>query len=278
MKNAYLIIALLVFGALFQSCEQDVIPGTNDQLVAPELPSAATYAMPTDALRQGDTTASQVHGATYRNWVHASLNLVVWHTAIALNGAVPFAAFAYALNQEPQYIGNGVFEWSYEYRAEDLGGQTYHVSLTAEYVNNGEAVQWIMTVSEVGGFTEFEWYRGVVSRDETEAHFVLNHQPNNPEPFISIDYHGDPQTGDGVVRYTNIRPSDDDRGGYIEYREDASADFNRAFDVKGGLANPNYFLQIQWNEPTHEGRVKNQHFFHDNNWHCWDQNLADTDC
>ena len=281
MKNSLYLFILLLSIIVFSSCDTDGLPDTQAQLVAPAIPPAEMYVMPTEALRHtgADTTDAHRHGISYRNWVHAGLNLLVWNTAVVLNGTVPFAAFGRALNERPVHIGNGVFEWSYTYQAPDhAGGHEYDVVLTAEYINNREDVQWIMKLSQVDGFSDFEWYTGVVSRDHTEAIFTLNHRPNNPEPFISIAYSRNPVGDDASIRYTNIRPSDAGRGGYIEYRVASETQFNRGFEVNPGPIDPTNLLQIEWNAPTNEGRVKHEKYFNDEEWHCWNTNLQDTDC
>lgn len=279
MKNSLYLFALLLVVTFFSSCEQNDLVDSQAQYETPVVPPAEIYTIPTEALNHAsaDTADAHRHGISYRNWVHSALNVFAWNTVIAINGAIPLASFARALNEDPVYIGNGTFEWSYTYRA-PIAGDVYDIVLTAKYINNREDVEWVMTTSQRGGFSNFEWYRGVVSRDHTEASFILNHQPNNPEPYISIDYKLEPNTEEASIRYTNIIPTHEGRGGYIEYRVNSDHPYNRAYDVKAGPAEPTNFLQIQWNAPTNEGRVKHEKFYGDTEWHCWDTDLRDTDC
>lgn len=277
MKTSYwsFIVTLAFSITLFSSCEEDPMPAPS---AAPEIPPTEMFSIPTAVMDHSSTDTTSSH-ATYHNWVHAGINLVVWNTIIVANISIPTAAFARALDENPVYIGNGIFEWSYQYVAPPiLGEETYDISLTGEYINNGQDVRWIMTASQVGGFTNFEWYRGIVATNHTEGNFTVNHQPNNPAPYISIDYLGDPSTSDESIRYTNINPSSNEIGGYIEYRVEPGNSFNRAFDVNGGPNNPGSFLEIQWLDPTMEGRVKNPDHFNDTDWHCWDTNREDTAC
>lgn len=279
MKRSYFAFVLLLAVLLFSSCLEQT-PDV-DPMVAPEIPPAELYVMPADALEDADTdtTAGATSGATYGNWIYAGVNLLVWNTAIVLQAGVPVAAFGHALNENAVYIGNATFEWSYQYVAPPaLGGKTYDVVLTGQYINNSQEVEWIMTTSEVGSAASFVWYTGISSVDFSEATFTINHRPFNPQPYLQIDYARNADNTEASIRYTNVNPSNAGIGGYLEYRVDTGNDFDRAFDIQGGADNPSIFIEIQWNEAQKNGRVKSQNHFGDNNWHCWDSNHADIAC
>jgi hypothetical protein len=270
--SSFIIILALV--AIVSSCVENPNPVPE---VAPEVPMAEMYTIPTEAVTESttDTTSGSTMGNTYKNWVHAGVNLLVWNTAIIVNTAVPVTAFSRAVNETATYVGNGTFEWSYQYQGPV---HTYDVVLTGQYINGGQDVEWIMNVSQVGGFSNFEWYRGISATDFSEATFTVNHRPFNPAPYLQIDYQRDYSNDHASIRYTNVNTSNNSFGGYLEYRVEPTSSFNRAFDIQGGQNSPNTFIEIQWLEPTGQGRVKNPDFFNDNDWHCWDQNRADTDC
>ena len=273
MKTSKFALILVLALAFLSSCVEQINPLPE---VAPELPTAEMYTIPTEVLSDTSsaTTQGTTAGATYKNFIHAGVHVLFWNTAIVANTAIPTAAFARALNENPTFIGNATFEWAYQYQGPFA---LYDVVLTGQYINNAQDVEWVMTLSKVGGFSNFEWYRGVVARDRSEANWTINHKPFNPEPYLSVEYNADASSADRSIRYTNINPSNNDIGGYIEYRIEPNNTFNRSYDISGGATNP-AFIEIQWDEPSMEGRVKNSNFFNDNNWHCWDTNQADTDC
>ena len=282
MKRSYFsrIAAFVLAISIFTSCVETPVDTPS---AAPQLPDTETFTMPTAALdhTDSDTSAAATHtsGHTYRNWIYAGINLAVWHTVVVVNVAVPTAAFARAANETPVHIGNGVFEWAYQYQAPPaLGGKNYDVVLTAEYINAAQEVEWIMTVSEQGGFSNFEWYRGTSAVDGSESHFTVYHQPYNPEPYMQMDFQGGPNVANQSLRFTNIRPNRNDTGSYIEYRVEPNSPFNRAFDVNAGPNHPGKYVEIQWNEPSRDGRVKGPQFYNDTDWHCWDAHQVDTDC
>lgn len=278
MKNFIFFFALITSLAFVQSCEKEPQEEENLQLVAPELPPADMFTMPVSEVRETDTdtTAQTGGGFTYWNWAHAAISLVTWNTVVYLNMAVPTAAFASAFNAEPTYIGNLTFQWAYQHEATPaLGGQVYDVSLTGQYINDTEEVAWTMTVSQVGGFSDFVWYTGVTSTSNSEGYFILNSNPANPQPYLRMDYSEGLLPEDGTLRFTNVLPAHPDNGHYLEYRTDASAEFNRAFDIQGA---PGNFQEIRWNEPAGNGQVRSPQYFNDNDWHCWDTDQRDIDC
>lgn len=280
MKKSLSLVLLALVLAMFTACEEGGPTPIDDQ-VAPTLPPAELYTLPTEELTETeqDTTTSNTttNRVTYRNWVHAGVNLVVWNTAVVVNVAVPLAAFGRAFNETPVFIGNSTFAWTYIYREPvGQGGKVYNVVLTGKYLNSTQDVEWVLTASQVGGFNDFEWFRGIVSTDFSQGNFTINHKPNNPEPYLSIDYSND--NTDQTLRYTNVNPSNNGRGGYVEYRAESANPFNRAFDVSSGPNQGNQLLEIQWTVPGNQGRVKHPSHFNDTDWHCWNSLLQDTDC
>lgn len=277
MKKSFFLLTILA--VVFLSSCVDTPPPTPQS--APEIPPAEVFTLSAGELTEttSDTTTALTTGVTYKHWAHAGINLLVWNTVIVLKTAIPWAAFGLALNEEAAYIGNATFEWTYQYTADaNVGGDVYDIRLTGQYMNNTDDVEWIMTASKVGGFQNFEWYRGVISTDFTQADIVLNHQPNNPEACLNIHYQIDAATDEASIRYTNINPTSNEIGSYIEHRVQPNDEFNRAYDVLTNPNNPQTFLEIQWNEPSGEGRVRHEKRFHDTDWHCWDVNQVDVDC
>ena len=280
MKNLLRLLTLLFAAAMIQACQPDTIDVVNEE-IAPNVPSGDIYTMPSDVLVDHHTDSTNAGNSwfVYKNWTYAGLNLLVWHTVVSVHNAVPFAAFARALNETPTFIGNATFQWAYNYQAPaNQGGKTYGVVLTGKYINNGDDVEWIMTVSEVGGFSNFVWYTGITATDDTEANFTLYKDPANPQAYVNIEFDHDLNSNDASLRYTNVDPNSNDFGGYIEYREDSGQNFNRAFDVQAGVNSNKGLMEIEWVEPSGEGRVRHPHHFNDSQWHCWDVNKVDTDC
>lgn len=280
MKKLVFAFALLLSFSVFQSCQKDSIENPEEQ-VAPTLPPAESFIMPFTGYEDIDTTGLIHNGelderggpTSFRNWFYAGSNIVVWNVILGVNMAIPVASFMEAFNHDAVYDGQGAFVWSYDF---NLGNDTFLAELSARLINGNQDVEWVMNISKVGGFTNVEWYRGVTSRDNSRATWTLNHRPNNPEPLIDILHERDIATNQISTRYTNLIPNNENNGDYIEYKTLVNSDFNRSYDVF--RANTNELLEIEWNAPSREGRVRNPDFFNDNDWRCWDQDLRDTDC
>ncbi|MEO0899734.1 MAG: hypothetical protein AAFY71_25205 [Bacteroidota bacterium] len=274
MKKLLFLLSALALIWTLSSCE------TTETYNAPPIPPLEMATIPAEALEEMDPDTASTQRATYYNWLHAGVNLVVWNAAIYLNTAIPVAAFHTAVNQPVTYLGNGKFEWSYVYQAPaGLGGKTYDIVLTAEYINTNADVEWVMTSSERGGFQNFIWYTGISSVNENEASFTVNRNPGNPIPVYRIDYDRISGTSDFSIRFTDVNPNSNGIDGYLEYRVDSqNLDFNRAFDIKGGPNKPDLDTEIQWDEPNGNGRVKDSKRFGNNDWQCWDTNQADVVC
>jgi len=276
MKKLNLFFFLLLALSIMQSCQKDENTSPTDE-VAPELPPQATFIMPFDGYEEVDTTEFNNEignrSMTYRNWFYAGTNILVWNTLVGINMIVPVASFAESFNHDPVYEGNGIFSWTYSY---PVAGVTYEAKLTGEFINSGADVEWIMTISQVGGFSNVVYYSGIVAVDGSKADWTLYHEPNNPKPFMRIIYLNDVNTGESSIRYTNIIPNNPGNGHYLEYRIQSGSAFNRAYDVF--LGSPDNFIEILWNTPSDTGRVKNLTAFGDSEWHCWDIDKMDVDC
>lgn len=282
-----LLVILAVFVCNACAPEEGITPD-NIPLVAPEIPPAEMYTMPIESFTETDVDTSGRtnrlnYRPTYRNWVHSVVSLVAWNTGVALNVAVPLTAFGLAVNEEPVYLGDDTFEWSYQYEAPDiLGGKTYNIVLTGTYLSL-EEVEWRMLLSEEGGFQDFEWYTGLVATDFSSARFVVYHQPLDPQPLFNINFDkdltfSDPDDFDLKLRYTTIDPNSEGIGGYVEFRTQPEDDLNRVFEVKGGPGRPEISTEIEWSIPSGEGRVRDNKRFGDNEWRCWNEILQDVDC
>ena len=279
MRNLNYLLILFLSVSLLQSCVKD--PITDDKKgEAPELPALNSFAMPFDGFEDADTTGytSDASGqrslTTYTNWFYAATNVAFWHTVTSLNMIIPVASFGEAFKHQAIYEGDGVWLWAYDFNA---GNDQYSAELRGEFIDS-ENVQWDMSISKAGSFQDVLWYSGVTAVDGSESTWILNHKPFNPETFLEIKYTNDLATDNGTLRYTNIIPNNPDNGDYIEYRafQDGSEDFNRAYDVF--RIQQDHKLEVQWNDPTNEGRVKSEFFYNDTDWHCWDSQAMDTDC
>lgn len=270
-----LLFAVVFSVGLFQSCEKE--PTVSQDEIAPPIPPLETFLMDFKTYEDLDTpgvnsTIEIRNNPTYVNWFHAGSNLLFWNTVVSVEMAIPVASFAAAFNHQAVPIGNATFLWTYDV---EIFGETYIAALTGQFLSL-EEVLWEMKVSKVGGFTDVTFYTGIVRTDFTEANWTVYHKPYNPEPLVSIEFQRNATNDDVSLNYTNIVPDGPFNGHYIEYRSESAADLNRMYDVFRGSDID--FLEIEWNEPNRNGRVRHPKRFNDSEWHCWDTELRDTEC
>lgn len=274
MKNLFLFSLLVLSLSVFTSCEKEPEVQNPTGLAAPALPTATMFTMPTETIDDSEQTDVPA-GVTYQNWWHAGVNLAVWNTVAVVSVALPLQAIGAAFNQDAQFIGNNTYEWRYQHNATAAeGGGTYDISLTGEYSSDAQEVYWELNASKAGEFSDFTWVSGRTSTNQHLSEFILSKNPNNGVQALKINF--EQQNNDNAtLRFTNIDASDANNGHFIEYRTDADGEFNRAFDLQGV---PGNLLEIRWNEPARDGKVKHPTHFGDNNWHCWNDMKYDIDC
>lgn len=280
MKNLRVVMLMIVGLLIFQSCvEKEEKNNVLD--TAPTLPETEAFIMPFDGYETADTSGyvgqdenTADTRSTFFNWFHGATNVVVWNTVVTLNLVIPTAAFLESFNHDPVAQGNGVWLWEYDFTGPN---NILHTAKLYGEVLDAEEVEWKMYISRENGFQDIEWYTGITSA--TQAVWNLNHRSNagSVEPLLKIEHERANANGEASIKYTNIVPNNPNNGDYIEYREDeSSALFNRAYDIfrisTGNL------IEIQWNNPDNDGRVKDEARFNDAEWHCWDTNKMDIDC
>ena len=133
-----------------------------------------------------------------------------------------------------------------------------------------------MYISKEGGYTDFLWFSGVSNLPLTEGTWTLNHDPNDPTPYIGVEWHRDLSVGTADIKYTNIVPGGSENGGYISYGITTETPYDAFYDIYNkGQDN---HTDIEWNTTTLEGHVKDLRVFLDNDWHCWNSDLEDIIC
>lgn len=284
MRKLSFVLALALSVFAIQSCQKDDTAEPVDPYAgqeAPQLPAAETFVMPIkpftelDDGREAPGWTQEVTSRSINNWGYSAGTVLVWNTVLTVHLAIPTLAFFESFNHQAEYQGGGVWLWAYEFTGEN--GATYQAELYGELLPSAE-VKWDMYISQTGGFPRVHWYSGTTANDRSYARWALNFDPNNPRPFINIDFQRDNGNGAAAIRYTNSIPGVPENGGYIEYREGAGAadGFDRAYEVyKAEIDN---LLEINWDSVNKNGRVKDAEKFQDQEWHCWGTDLQDTDC
>lgn len=267
MKKISTLLAVVFLSAplLLTNCGSDdeVDPG-----VAPEIPPLSTFVMDFGIASANDGGRIE----TKNNWGFSVLNVAFWNSAITLTFAIPVASFAESFNHSPTFDSD-LPGWVWEYDHTFLGA-VYNARLEAELTS--EAVEWNMFITNEGVFEDFNWYSGTSSLDGLSGQWVLNREPENPQPFIQVDWNRSLSGDVADIRYLNITPNNDNNGSFIFFQRNDDGDFDRLYDIFSSL-NDNT-TEIEWNSSDKSGRVKDELHFEDSDYHCWDESLDDIDC
>jgi hypothetical protein len=261
---AALILAAMMVITL-NSCKED------DKDEIPALPPLETLLMDFSLFDDGIPQEKKAV-LSYQNFGYAVMNVATWNAAATLAVVLPVAAYAEAFNHDPVYLGDNSWQWSYSVTVNQA---TYTARLTSQRISNEEfTLKMVVSKSGTGGFQDFTWFEGTVRYDHTSATWNLYESPSVTYPVLNVLWTKDFETDLYTIKYTCTRPESDLFGGYIEHGITDDADFDAYYTITFPAAT----INIEWNKTTHEGRIKAPGYFQDENWHCWDANLADVAC
>ena len=267
-------ILVLFVSSIFFSCSDDEPNAPTGQ--APTIPPQTTFIM--DFSDFPDTTSPAAFAKLLSpdtlqrtNWGWAALNVGVWNIVLTITLVVPVAAFAEAFNHEPIQQPDESWLWTYDVT---IGSIVHTAKLFGKSISDG--VEWRMLLTKQGFYEDFEWYTGFSNLPLTEGTWTLNKDPNDPNPFLFIEWNRNPQQNTADIKYTNIIPGDPANGSYIYYGKTNGDPYNRFYDIFG--QEENRAINIEWNYENLIGRVMDPLHFGDPDWHCWNEQLFNIDC
>lgn len=255
-----LLIILIVFGITLSSCE-------NEDKEPMNLPTDELLVIDINQFPSKDAKSAELF---FGNWAYSALSVFAWNAVLAINVAIPIAAYREAFNHQPVYQGNNSWEWSYTVA---LNRASYEASLIGTRLDN-EKFSMEMTLSQVGGFQDFKWFTGEIRYDHTAATWIISHSPDARTEYLQVEYSKDYEADSSSLRYTVIDPENELYNSYIEYGLNAALDFNAYYTI----SRKDTLTYIQWDTTTNAGRVMDEVYFKDEVWHCWDSQLLDVDC
>jgi len=269
-----LLICSLAAAAVFIfACSED--EPTEPELESPQIPPVSTFLMDFGEFAIEDKAAPVKGPATellsQDNYNWAALHIGVWNLIITVGLAVPVATFAESFSHRPEQQPDGSWVWSYDLTVDgDLYSATLHGSLD----NTG--TDWEMTITKEGEYQDFMWYSGQADLFLTEGTWTLNKHPDEPVPFVGIEWHRDIEDSTADIKYTNIEPGSAENGGFIFYGTSTDTTYDAFYDIynKG----QNHLIEVEWHRTKGDGRVRDTAHYLDGDWHCWDGDLQDIEC
>lgn len=272
--NRFIAILLSVMLAAMSACSSDSDDNQNSD-TAPAIPPASSMVMSFEEFPEnttastGTANAITVQPATVQNFTHAATHVAVWNTLITVGLAVPVAAFLESFNHFATIRSDGTWIWAYSV---SVLGSLHVVELHAKKVD--QDIVWELYITRPGFYQDFNWISGVSAVDGSEGYWILRETPESPNDLLRIDWTYDKQSDTGTIQYTNIKPDSPENGGYIAYGADVNMQpYDAYYDIYNkGQDN---LVEIEWSRTTKAGRVRNENFFGDTQWHYWDEQLQD---
>ncbi len=255
-------ISILFLGA---SCDKEPVDER------PELPPVESLVMDFSDFGQqpGGMKGTAV---SYESFLHSYLSVFFWNVASTVTFAVPVAAYGHALQQNPVYLGDHTWEWSFDFTVANLN---YKATLTGARISNEEFSMEMVIALSAAPIQGVKWFDGVVRYDHTHA--TWNLYKNGSVKVLEAEWNKDYESGDADMTYTYTEEGHEEDGSYIMLAYMPEEFYNAAYTISlaAGVTN------IEWNTNTKEGRVKDPVKFGDSEWHCWDTDengLADKVC
>ncbi len=256
-----LVISMIMFNT---SCKKKDKPGEE-----PDLPPQESLIM--DFSDFDSRPDEKGKGTTYNNFVYSYLNVVFWSTISTGAIALPAAAYIHLLNQDANYLGDNTWEWVYNFT---FNQTDYIATLTGARLNNEEFSMEMVIAEEANPGAGFKWFDGVVRYDHTAASWNIYKNIASPVKVLEVDWTKDYEENTSSLTYIYTEPGQSETGSSITFGKDPSLDYNAWYTIDLSAET----VEIQWDLITKAGRVRNEDYFLDNDWHCWDSNLADIDC
>ncbi len=270
-----LIVLLFISLFMFYSCSDNSTDPTKEENEAPVAPSENTM-----MIDFGDFEYTTAQGIlktadqqTMTNWLRAATTVFFWKTIAQFTLAVPTMALKMAIVVEPQYE-DGTWIWSHDF---NTGEGSFNATLKGFRDDTAQRWNWEMYISMEGSFQNFKWFYGFSSFDGSNGGWTINKSPEDTNPFLDVawEIHEDSTR---VVKWTNADTSSNGYGSYIEFGTMVDELYNAYFTILDKSEDPARVVEIQWNTTTKAGRIKDEAFYQDTNWHCWDENRQDVEC
>jgi hypothetical protein len=271
MKKLFTVCTIIVLSAcFFSTCKKD-------NGVPPTLPPQESLTIDFTnfaSLKKSADVITEPKGTNNSNWEFAALVASYWRVITATTLAVPISAFKLALDNDPVFLSDNTWQWSYSVSPADV---TYKSRLTGQ-ISAGD-VLWKMYITRegTGGFPEFLWFQGTSKLDATSGQWTLNQSSQVPDAVLQIDW---TRSGTSVsnIKYTYLKNLDPFKSSTIEFGLKETA-LNAYYTVHYYNGTKFSDVSVEWNTKTKNGRVKSSDYL-DGKWFCWDENKLNniTNC
>jgi hypothetical protein len=268
-KLLILTLIVVLFPVSFIGCKKDK---GDPPTLPPSESMQIDFSNFTGTAKSSDTGFNS-KGTDDLNWGTAAFIVGSWKLIMATTLAIPVASFKVAVDQDPVYLSEKKWQWSYNVNA---AGVAYKARLTGEI--RASDVKWEMYIAREGAnpFAEFKWFEGTSKLDGTGGQWILSESNLVQNPILQIDWTKS-GTAIGTIKYTYLK-SGSSNGAYIEYGLTNSS-LNAYFTIHyyNTTIAKESDVNIEWNTLTKIGRIKSSDYV-DGQWQCWNDNHKDVQC
>lgn len=272
MKTTLKIFLLLgLVTIIFTNCEK------SEETAPPEIPPYRSMAVDFESFSIDQPTQK----STGLNYGLSALNIGVWSTMVTVTLAVPTAAFYASFDNEPEYLGDGMWQWDYEVSG---FATTYSARLTGEL--SRDSVDWKMYIASEGinAHPEFMWFEGTSANSGAGGTWLLYQSYAHQVPLLKMNWTRENDLVN-MVKYEYVREltmegeTDTGYGTYLIYGKQEPP-YDSYFTSHSYNHNQGIFhdVFIEWSSTEYNGHVKSEQFFNDAEWHCWNGSGLDTEC
>jgi len=266
------IMIVIGFFVLIISCGDDKSTNPKDADKIPTIPPQSSLMINFEEFPDTSTVGGfDDPSLTKVNWSWAAGNVKYWNSVLFVTLAIPTAAFVEAFKHQPVKQSDGSWLWKYSVSVNE---DTYTAKLYGKDLGYG--IDWRMLLSKSGSYTDFEWFTGFSNSQATEGSWTVNKNPDLASPFLAIEWERNVQEETANIKYTIVAPTIPHVGSYVSYGKTNEVPLNRFYQIFN--SDNSNLIDIKWNYESKFGQVKDTVYFGDNNYHCWNEYLDDTDC
>jgi hypothetical protein len=120
----------------------------------------------------------------------------------------------------------------------------------------------------------FQYLYGEVANDLSTADWQINKNDGGSSTILNGLYTMNATSGFESLEYTYTESGETENFSTIEFNVLTSGDYDAAFYMSMSAGD----VDVEWDTSSDAGRVKSFAAFSDNDWHCWNDVLADAVC
>ena len=142
---------------------------------------------------------------------------------------------------------------------------------------NADTVETKMFFTLDSTYTDLLLFDGYFFSDSTTGYRQINKPDtsNTYLKFLKIDWNIISEN-EKEIQFTNILTDNSKNGSFIFYKDSVDSQYNVYLDFFDKATDNHSF--IEYNKTSFSGRIKDEQYYGDTDWHCWDTERLDTNC